>query len=1247
MLLMCLSIAAMQAQGFPPEIEDPSVLGINKRSAHATFRPYGSMQEALTGLRAKSSLARSLNGKWKFNYVPRPELRPVDFYKPSFDVSKWKDIPVPSNWQVEGYGTPYYRNAGYIFQRDFPHVMSEPPRNFTAYEERNPVGSYRRTFTVPAAWSGQHIILSFDGVDSAFFLWVNGQKVGYSQNSRNVAEFDITPYVKKGENVLAVEVYRFSAGSYFEDQDMWRLSGIFRNVTLWAEPVAHIEDFKVETDLDAQYRNGTLRVIPKLSAEAANHEIKLSLFDDKQNLVASLEGPAAGTKQIVVPSPKKWSAEQPNLYTLVIQLQKGGKVVETLSQKVGFRKVEIKGRIFMVNGEPVKLKGANRHEHWPDTGHYVSEERMIEDIKVLKQANCNHVRTCHYSDDPRWYELCDEYGLYLVAEANAECHGYYGVLDSEPTFEKMVVDRNVANVQNFKNHASVLIWSLGNECGGGSNFKSALTAIQKLDQTRPTHYEPFGIGKDNPASIDSRMYTDPAGTEGIAQDSRLTKPFYLCEYAHAMNNSMGSIGDYNDVFDKYPSLMGGAIWEWEDQGLWNTRKDPKKPFLAYGGGFGDFPNDGYFIHKGVVFSDRSPKPHYPEAKRAYQWIGFKSVDANPGKVMVKNKFAFTNLKDFDFSYRVSANGKVVTSGSIPPIDLAPAHEKLVTFDIPNLPRTAGVEYFLDLSVKLRRATNWAPAGHEIAHEQLALPFAASPTRLSAASSGPVTLAEDPSGVTITAGAMKLTFDRTNGLAQIREGDKDLLVANGGPKLHLWRAQHRNDDGYASRDWDRGGLRDLDRKILNLAWQRVGPNEVQVTLSTQYNGRSGFAATHIENYTVYGDGSVAVDNAVSTFGPTLIVARMGVRMEFDRSMQDLRYFARGPMENYADRKRGSDLRIYASTVDKQLTPYPKPMECGNHEDMRWLALAAGSTSLMVQSEEASPLQFSAIPYRDEVMEPTDYSVNLPPSDSTVLCIGTKTLGVGSASCGPRPLPQYIVNSAPARFSYVLRPIPSGKTAEEIATTLPPKRTGVLPLVRLVNGDLTVDAVGTKAQYRLGEGAAMPFQGQIRPYAKGESEDVPVTVTTAPDSVSAGTRFLLPVPPARRFDKIEASSFEPGEGDPIHAADGDPSTYWHSRWNPKVNPPHSLTLMLAKPIAVATIRIVPRQDMSNGRIKDYEILASADGKKWESVTTGSFPDSPRPQVVKLPKPMNLLYWRIVAKSDHSGGGFGAIAEIEMLP
>ena len=1025
----------------PKEIEDPECIGINKEPAHSTLMPYATLDEALKANRRASSLCLSLNGPWKFNWVTRPEYRPVDFYKPSYDVSKWKNIPVPSNWQVQGYGTPYYRNNGYTFQKDFPRVMTAPTnKKYTSNVERNPVGSYRREFDVPQNWNGRRIFITFDGVDAAFFLWINGEKVGYSVNSRNAAEFDITKYVKPGKNMVAAEVYRYCTGSYLEDQDMWRLSGIFRNVTLWSAPKVHVRDFFVKTDLDAQYKNATVEVVNKIKnysdQPSPAQKITAQLYDGLKvvkDAKAEATVPAlqpgqevAITLHFPVQNPDKWTAETPRLYTTVLTLQQGNNTVETLSSRSGFRKIEIKGRIFMVNGVPIKLKGANRHENWPTVGHAITEDMMIQDLIMLKKGNCNHVRTCHYSDDPRWYELCDEWGIWLVAEANVECHGYDRRFDNEPLMRDAIIDRNVANVENFKNHPSVIIWSLGNENGGvGKNFVDAMNTIKVIDPTRFVHYQRFGTGAKNPSDMDSEMYTSVADLEKRAKDPNLTKPFYMCEYAHAMFNSMGSIGEYNDIIDKYPTILGGAIWEWEDQGLYNMR-DPKHPIIAYGGGFGEVPNDHYFIHKGVIFSDRTPKPHYPEMKKAYQWISITPDDLEKGLFQIKNKFQFISLEGYAGSWTLSENGKVIANGALQIPAVAPQGVCQIKVPYMNIPRKTDAEYHLRFSFTQKKDELWSKKGYEVATEQFKVGnglWTALNTSSKPAASAPLTLAQNDKEVTVKGSGFSLVLDKVSGtFTRIAQGTTNLLTADGGPRLHLWRAPHKNDDMWASRGWDTNGLRDLKWTVLELNAKQIDPSTVQIAVKLKGDGKASFVVNHDVVYTITGNGTITADNSISSSNAKLPVGRMGVRMLLDKKLDHLSYYGRGPMENYSDRKRGFDVGLYSSSVKDQQTPYEKPMDCGNHEDVRWAKLTSATGMGLHAISDKNLMQITALPYTDEQLDVPEYKIDLPVSNATVLCISHLTMGVGSNSCGPRPLPQYIVYAAPTTFTYTLKLIP---------------------------------------------------------------------------------------------------------------------------------------------------------------------------------------------------------------------------------
>lgn len=1036
LILVSLSLNVTQAQNtssspIPPEIDNPELLGINKEPYHATLMPYASLQEALKGNRHASSFCASLNGAWKFSWVPTPEKRPADFYKSDFDVSGWKEIPVPSNWEVHGYGTPFYRNLGYTIKKDYPQVMSEPEKWYTSYTERNPVGSYRREFSVPAQWAGRRNFITFDGVDSAFFLWVNGQKVGFSVNSRNAAEFDLTNYLKPGKNIIAVEVYQYSSGTWLEDQDMWRLHGIFRNVTLWSAPQVHIRDFFVQTDLDRQYKDATLNVSAKIknySDKTAKAQTFTATLYDKQGKEIA-KGSAVGTAlkankeeslnvKIKVANPLKWTAETPYLYTVVLTSSEG----EILSSKVGFRKAEIKGRIFMVNGVPIKLKGVNRHEHWSDVGHAITEEQMIRDLEVIKQGNCNHIRTSHYSNDPRWYELCDEWGIWLVAEANMEYHGYDTRFDEEPTIKAAIIDRNVANVENFKNHPSVIIWSLGNEGGGVStNLKAAMAEVKAIDSTRFVHYERFGSGKNNPADLDGRMYGSAADYVDMAKNWGLTKPLYICEFVHAMFNSMGSLDEYSKAFDNNAEILGGAIWEFQDQGLWN-RRDPNHPILAYGGGFGENPNDHYFIHKGVVSYDRATegnnvKPHYPEMKKAFQWIDTELTDPISGSIRIKNKYQFISLDGFDATWSLTENGQEIGNGKI---NMRPTWGKgIFTANIPykiEHPR-AGSEYYLRISYKQKEKTLWADKDFEVATEQFKVPINTLPEEEIKVTQR-VKLVQNSESAIISGKDFSVSFDKKTGfMSQLTKNGINLLTADGSPKLHLWRASHRNDDDWAYQQWEKYGVTTLQYKVVDFKVETIDKYSIRVTSTTKADGREGFGVYHTATYLIKGDGSIKVDNDVKFVGLRINLARIGVRMLLDKKLDRMSFFGRGPFENYSDRKSAAQVGIYELDVKEQYQ-YEKPMERGNHEEVSWAKLSGKEMPYLMVKADEKLMQVAALPHTDEQMHRVEYKIDLPPSTSTVFCISTKTLGVGSASCGPRPLEKYQVFAVPTQFTYTI-------------------------------------------------------------------------------------------------------------------------------------------------------------------------------------------------------------------------------------
>jgi beta-galactosidase len=594
-----------------------------------------------------------------------------------------------------------------------------------------------------------------------------------------------------------------------------------------------------------------------------------------------------------------------------------------------------------------------------------------------------------------------------------------GRFDEEPRMKAAIIDRNVANVENFKNHPSVIIWSLGNENGkGGSNFRAAMSTIKSIDNTRPVHYEGFGIGVNNPADIESRMYTSVTEVERIANDTTFKKPFFLCEYAHAMFNSMGAIGEYNDLFDKYPQLLGGAIWEWQDQGIYN-RRDPNHPIIAYGGGFGEFPNDHYFIHKGVVASDRSLKPHYPEMKHVYQWIKVSAEDISKGQFLIQNKYQFINLSGFTGAWTLSENGSVISNGDIKLPVISPDKEAVITIPYKIQKVSTGSEYFLRISFALADDKIWAKKGFEMVSEQFKIPGEALAV-LTNTSANPVNLFQHEKEITVKGSGFAVVFDKAAGtFSSLEKNGVNMILKNGGPRLHLWRAPHRNDDMWADRSWVTAGLRELKWTTQSVVVEQKSPSSVIITVKLSASGANNFSVNHDVVYTISGDGTIKSDNSFSSSDPKQVLARIGVRMLLDKQFDQVSYFGRGPMENYADRKRGFDVGVYNSTVKEQLTSYEKPMDCGNHEDVRWAKVTTFKGNGLMAQSDITLMQVSMLPYSDEEMDKVEYRIDLPQSNATVFCISHITMGVGTAGCGPRPLPQYIVYAAPTTFSYILK------------------------------------------------------------------------------------------------------------------------------------------------------------------------------------------------------------------------------------
>ena len=821
-------------QDQPNDWENPQVVGRNKEPGHVTLMPYADEPTALAGDRTASPYFWLMNGEWQFKYAPHPASALARFYEPDFDASGWDTIAVPGNWQLQGYDMPFYTDTELPFPLDdFPRVP----------EDDNPTGSYRRIFAIPQAWKGQQIFLVFDGVDSAFHVWMNGQMVGYSQDSRLPAEFNITPYVHPGENVLAVRVYRWSDGTYLENQDMWRLSGIFRDVSLWAAPPVHVRDFWVRTDLDATYRDAVLKVRVKVrnygAEDATEYSMEIKLFDADGNQRASELATGVSIKAgdeitldlaQAMPNPEKWSDEHPYLYTLLISLKgPGGKVLEVESCQVGFRKVELKDGQIHVNGVPILIKGVNRHEHDPDTGHTVTLASMVEDIQLMKQFNINAVRTSHYPNVPQWYDLCDRYGIYVFDEANVECDGALTRLSKDPEWTAAFLERATRMVERDKNHPCVIVWSLGNESGYGSNHDAVAEWIHQRDPTRLVHYHPAG---DAPiVDVLGPMYPSVDEIIEMAQKPGETRPIVMCEYAHSMGNSTGNLQEYWDAIEQHPRLQGGFIWDWVDQGF-RQFTDEGEEWFAYGGDFGDEPNDANFCINGLVWPDRQPHPALWEYKKVLEPVRVEPVDLAAGKVRVINRYLFLDLTGLDVSWTVSADGEVLQSGQLPRLDTPAGSSEIVTvpFHEPELePRT---DYWLTLHFSLAQDILWAERGHEVAWAQFKMPFAvpAGP-RPGIAAMPALQLEETEARATVRSRGFSLVFDRQAGrITSWRYADEELIRR--GPALNLWRAPTDNDIGTWGVQkmaflWRDAGLDRLHEQVQDVKVDQPHPQAVQI------------------------------------------------------------------------------------------------------------------------------------------------------------------------------------------------------------------------------------------------------------------------------------------------------------------------------------------------------------------------------------------------------------------------------------
>ena len=1007
----------------PSEIQDPEIFSINKLPPRTSYWPAPTVETAQASRYDKSEWLMSLNGYWDFHWAPDPGSRPIGFYKKEYNRSAWKQIPVPSTMERQGYGVPLYVNIKYPFKVNPPNVMDIPPENFTSHKQRNPVGSYIKKFTIPDSWTNKQIIVHFAGISSAAFIWVNGKKVGYSQGSRLPAEFDITSHVVPGENLLAVEVYKYCDGSYLEDQDFWRLSGIYRDVfiravpkvTLWdvyAEPIVDLNSFQGKIALHATITNFSRKSSRNnsISVELLSPKGKSLSFKEfkinakiKKNTQLQTNLPAVDVGQI-----KLWHHEQSVQYTAIITHKNKGETVEVYALPVAFRKIEVQGNQILFNGKKLKIRGVNRHEFSPDQGYVVSGDQMINEIKLMKQGNINFVRTAHYPNDPRWYRLCDEYGIMVLDEANLETHelSYHKrVLPGDkPEWKESCVDRMKRMVIRDRQHPSVVFWSFGNEAGFGTTFTDMRNSTVALDpEQRIIQYADMNLVGD----VDSQTYPPISWMEQHLEGKAMRKgergekshehqhgkypsgrPFLMNEYAHAMGNSLGNFQEYWDLIYKHDLFAGGFIWDWIDQALW---KDPQKGDMGfvYGGDFDDTPNDGNFCVNGIIGADLKPHPHYHEMQKVYQPIYMKLINQDPLVVEITNHQMQLNTDIYKFSYQIIQDGIATEEMTLPPLNVKPLGKDTVVIRDLNYDRRK--EIFITLSLALNQDTNWAKKGHVVAWEQFLI-HKPEPINSNLSSTFKRLVVDDyPDEYIIHSQDFNLEINKQNGLiSSLSYQDNEYIT--GEMKFNFWRALTDNDEGWKVDNkmsiWkDEGSNFTLESIDLN----SVNDNVLNVFCSYRFAATGTLANI---NYLVGADGRIELKTEFAIPDSLPNIPRLGLQFLINRNLQQINWYGRGPHENYEDRKTSAKFGVYRSTLPKWITPYVRPQENANRCDVRWVSFGTSEDNkLKFTAGSKQPISVSAWPYTQSALENTIHDFELVNDKDITVNIDCKQMGVG--------------------------------------------------------------------------------------------------------------------------------------------------------------------------------------------------------------------------------------------------------------
>ena len=1246
------------------EWDDPLKTSVNRETAHTLAIPVTSDNAVAQNDMTKSPYYQSLNGVWKFYWVGVPANAKAEWCAKDYDDASWTDIDVPSSWQVWGlhynkaWDKPLYCNTGYPFSYDEStySVMADRPGWFTyTGSKKNPVGTYRRHFTVPAEWAGRDVYVRFNSVGHGYYLWVNGQRVGYSEDSYLPSEFKITDYLVDGDNTIALQVYRFTSGSFLECQDYWRLTGIHRSCFLWSAPKSQIRDFFFIPNLNTTFTGAKASVKVTLTgSDAVSGGVVEARIMSNGEIVAQVSKEVAANLSMTmnVSAPKLWSAETPNLYDLVLTLKdQNGQVIDRRGSKVGFRKVSIgDGGALLINGQRMVFHGVNRHDFSPVNGRAITPEEIEEDIKTMKRLNINAIRTSHYPNDPVFYDLCDKYGMYVLAEANVECHGNWG-LSSVSQFKNAMVERSQNHVRWMRNHPCIFMWSFGNESGGGNNFAAVQTAIKELDNTRLTHYE----GGSQYADVTSSMYWDYNGIKNKGETQK-DRPHIQCENSHSMGNSMGNVREMFDLYEKYPCLTGEFIWDFKDQGLL-TKNSSGKEYWAYGGDFGDNPNDGNFCINGLVHPDWSYTAKTYNTKKIYQPLEFKAVADKTNVFQMKNKLAFLSSSIYDVSYSImDEEGKILGSGNIND-DVAAGESKEITIDLSAVNSLdEAKEAFIQFTAKQKEATAWADAGYVVAEEKLPVKTAKKPMfDLNSMVGYPqMTVEETASTITVSSTLFTATFNKGKGTLSGYTYDGVQMMSKE-LQLNAFRLPTDN-DGSKKATWDAMGLPKLGATGQGTGCsvtRSANDKYVIVNLSSTYgSGIYTFDVTLC--FIVCNDGKIMVNSMIRPSNAGAILPKLGFRMEMPKDMEQLSWFGRGPWDSYVDRKEACLPAIYQSTVAKQYEEYILPQEHGTKQEVRWMSLtnSDGQGLLFAAPDQMAA---SAVHFRPEDNYTNKdtrkkHTYEFVSCTTAVVNLDAVTRGLGNNSCGPDVMDKYELRATNTAFRFFIIPLKAGVKAADAARLDMPVCQPV-NCVRLSTGaiQMTTPTKNATVWYSIDGGE---YQKYSDPIQHNDACTIMAYSSQEGKIDSPRLTYDFPVYINKGAWKLVSVDSQHGGNEATKAFDGKNDTFWHTEWEgSEPQCPHTLIVDMAKVYNVTAFTYLSRQDGNqNGMVKAYEFYLSNDGKTWgAAVASGEFKNTTSLQMAKLKTATSGRYLKFVAKSEINGRAWTSCAElgIEIVP